>query len=86
MSNISVYRGSELNRLARKFVDQKSRELKSQGQKASFSDWELVINEDLPAPALRVRYGIYEIRRKTYIDGVFQPHVKLGIEFGNITL
>lgn len=82
--SISVYKGSELNRLARKFVDRKTRELKPEGKKASFGDWELIINDT--ATTLRVRYGIYEIRKQTYIAGVFQPQKKLSIEFANIAL
>lgn len=77
--SISVYRGSELNRLARRFVDQKSKELKPEGRKASFADWELVINDT--SPTLRVRYGIYSLMRAAY-----GQREKFGIEFGNIAL
>ena len=77
---ISVYKGSELNRLARQFVELKSQELKPINRFASVGDWMLILGDD--NPRLKVRYGIYE--RGTIKLGT--KRVKYGVEFGFIAL
>jgi hypothetical protein len=63
---MTTFKGSELNRLARRAVDTRDKELKLLNQFASFSNWELIM--DSP-PRLNVSYGIYANRNAPYVKG-----------------
>lgn len=88
--SISVYTGSELNRLARKFIDEINKELRPKGQKASFADWQLIV--DGANKNLEVRYVLYQMhlddkgRLTRYVNGVRRPLSKLEVKFGSVGL
>lgn len=87
--SISVYTGSELNRLARKFIEGVNKELRPAAQKASFNDWQLIIDED--SKRLEIRYTVYQfhldkIGLTRYVGGVRQPLKPLGVGFGSVNI
>ena len=75
---MKTFKGSELNRLARRTVESEDRKYREHEKKASFQDWELIL--DSP-PRLIVHYAVFERYRKPH-----QPRRKFYDAMISVTL